>query len=61
MNELASDFHALWNKGNAEPTLRFIIPDDHAVTQARLALLQGVAFVLASGLAVMGVEPVEAM
>ena len=61
LNELASDFHALWNKGNAEPTLRFIMPDDHAVTQARLALLQGVAFVLASGLAVMGVEPVEAM
>jgi len=61
LNELASDFHALWNKGNADPTLRFIMPDDHAVTQARLALLQGVAFVLASGLAVMGVEPVEAM
>jgi len=61
LNELASDFHALWNKGNDEPTLRFIMPDDHAVTQARLALLQGVVFVLASGLAVMGVEPVEAM
>ena len=61
LNELASGFHALWNKGNAEPQLRFIIAEDQAVTQARLALLQGVAFVLASGLAVMGVEPVEAM
>jgi arginyl-tRNA synthetase len=61
LNELASAFHALWNKGNAEPQLRFIIVEDRAVTQARLALIQGVAFVLASGLAIMGVEPVEAM
>ena len=61
LSELASDFHALWNKGNAEPTLRFIMADDQAVTQARLALVQAVAFVLASGLAVMGVTPVESM
>ena len=61
LNELASSFHALWNKGNAEPKLRFIIGSDQAVTQARLALIQGVAFVLASGLAVMGVTPAESM
>ena len=61
LNELASAFHALWNKGNAEPALRFIIAADPAVTQARLALIQGVAFVLSSGLAIMGVEPVDAM
>ena len=61
LNELASSFHALWNKGNAEPNLRFIIGSDQAVTQARLALIQGVAFVLASGLDVMGVKPAESM
>ncbi|MDA1101580.1 MAG: arginine--tRNA ligase [Proteobacteria bacterium] len=61
LNELASNFHALWNKGNADPQLRFIITEDSDITQARLALIQGVAFVLASGLAVMGVEPVEVM
>ncbi|MDP7545715.1 MAG: arginine--tRNA ligase [Alphaproteobacteria bacterium] len=61
LNELASDFHALWNKGNAEPKLRFIMAEDRAATQARLALIQGVAFVLASGLAILGVEPLEAM
>ncbi|MBT4491330.1 MAG: arginine--tRNA ligase [Rhodospirillaceae bacterium] len=61
LNELASAFHALWNKGNADPSLRFIMADDLGTTQARLALIQGVAFVLASGLAVMGVEPVESM
>ena len=58
---LASDFHALWNKGNADPSLRFIIKDDPRVTQARLALIQGVAFVLVSGLVIMGVKPVEVM
>ena len=61
LNELASAFHALWNKGNAEPKLRFIMAGDAGTTQARLALIQGVAFVLASGLAIMGVEPVEKM
>ena len=61
LNELASNFHALWNKGNADPSLRFIMSDDPAVTSARLAMIQGVAFVLASGLAIMGVEPAESM
>ncbi len=61
LNKLASDFHALWNMGNADPSLRFIIEDDPRVTQARLALIQGVAFVLVSGLAIMGVKPVEVM
>ncbi|HJM94085.1 MAG: arginine--tRNA ligase [Alphaproteobacteria bacterium] len=61
LNELASDFHSLWNKGNAEPGLRFIMEEDAGTTQARLALIQGVAFVLASGLGIMGVEPVDAM
>ncbi|MDP6829562.1 MAG: arginine--tRNA ligase [Alphaproteobacteria bacterium] len=61
LNELASAFHALWNKGNAEPKLRFIMAEDGGMTQARLALIQGVALVLASGLAIMGVEPVEKM
>ncbi len=54
--ELASEFHALWNKGNDAPHLRFIIPDDREVTLARLALVQGVVAVLASGLTLLGVE-----
>jgi len=61
LNELASSFHALWNKGNAEPNLRFIMAADQPTTQARLALIKGVAFVLASGLAIIGVEPAETM
>jgi arginyl-tRNA synthetase len=54
--ELASEFHAQWTRGNDAPHLRFIIQDDPAMTLARLALVQGVVTVLASGLALLGVE-----
>ncbi|CCC99799.1 arginyl-tRNA synthetase (plasmid) [Azospirillum baldaniorum] len=57
--DLASDFHALWNKGRDDTSLRFLIEGDEEVTVARLALVSAVATVIASGLAVMGVEPVE--
>jgi arginyl-tRNA synthetase len=54
--DLASEFHALWTLGNASPHLRFIIQDDRERTAARLVLVQGVVTVLASGLALLGVE-----
>jgi arginyl-tRNA synthetase len=59
--ELASDFHAQWNRGKDSPHLRFIIQNDPLITLARLALVQGVITVLASGLAVLGVEAPEEM
>jgi len=54
--DLASEFHALWTLGNASPHLRFIIQNDRQLTEARLVLVEGVATVLASGLALLGVE-----
>ncbi|WP_438274618.1 arginine--tRNA ligase [Nitrobacter sp.] len=54
--DLASEFHALWTKGRDLPHLRFIINNDAEITRARLALVQGVVSVLASGLAVLGVH-----
>ena len=54
--DLASEFHALWTLGNTSPHLRFIIQNDRQLTVARLALVQGVVTVLASGLALLGVE-----
>jgi arginyl-tRNA synthetase len=59
--DLASDFHAQWNRGNDASYLRFIIPNDPLMTVARLALVQGVLTVLASGLAMLGVEAPEEM
>ncbi len=57
--ELASEFHALWSRGKDSPHLRFIIQNDPEMTLARLALVQGVVTVLASGLAMLGVEAPE--
>jgi arginyl-tRNA synthetase len=59
--DLASEFHALWTKGRDLPHLRFIIQNDAEITIARLALVQGVVSVLASGLAVLGVHAPDEM
>lgn len=61
LNDVAAGFHGLWNKGNEDVGLRFIIADNEALTRSRLALVRAVAVVVASGLAVMGVKPVEEM
>jgi arginyl-tRNA synthetase len=61
LQEVAAAFHLLWTKGRDEAQLRFIISGDPGLTRARLALVRGVAIVVASGLAVMGVTPAEEM
>jgi arginyl-tRNA synthetase len=59
--DLASEFHALWTKGNDLPYLRFIIQNDPKMTAARLALVEGVVTVLASGLGLLGVGAPDEM
>jgi arginyl-tRNA synthetase len=59
--DLASDFHAQWNRGKDASYLRFIIQNDPKITMARLALVQGVVTVLASGLGLLGVEAPDEM
>jgi arginyl-tRNA synthetase len=59
--ELASEFHAHWNRGKDAPHLRFIIQNDPEMTLARLALVQGVLIVLASGLSLLGVSAPDEM
>lgn len=61
LQDLAADFHVLWNRGRDDSTLRFIRADEPEATQARLALVAATAAVLRAGLSVMGVEPVEEM
>lgn len=57
--DLAAAFHALWSKAREEPGLRFVIADDGELTRARMALVRAVQTVIASGLDVMGVTPVD--
>ena len=59
--ELASDFHSLWNKGKESPQLRFILKDQVEITNTRLAFLLTIRYVLANGLRILGVTPVEEM
>ena len=59
--DLAAEFHALWNVGNDDPTRRFLQPDDHGATRARLALADGVGQIIRNGLALMGVVAVSEM
>jgi len=59
--DLASEFHSLWTLGNSSPHLRFIIQNDRELTMARLALVQGVVTVLASGLGLLGVGAPDEM
>ncbi len=59
--DIASGFHALWTKGREDPGLRFLLPDDAKVTYARLALVQAICDIIASGLGIFGVKPVKEM
>jgi arginyl-tRNA synthetase len=58
--DLASDFHALWNRGNDDASLRFL-QGDSATSQAKIALARAVGVVICAGLAILGVTPVEEM
>jgi arginyl-tRNA synthetase len=59
--ELASEFHAHWTRGKDLPHLRFIIQNDPEMTTARLALVEGIVTVIASGLALLGVSAPKEM
>lgn len=54
--DLASSFHAHWNRGTDNPDLRFVKLNDRLLTDARLGLVQAVADVLTSGLGLIGAE-----
>jgi len=59
--DLAAAFHAHWTRGSKEPGLKFVIEGDSELTRARLAMVKAIGFVIASGLKVFGVTPVDEM
>ncbi|MDZ5697014.1 arginine--tRNA ligase [Chelativorans sp. M5D2P16] len=54
--DLASQFHAQWNRGTETDDLRFVKVNDPELTRARLGLVQAVGDVVSSGLALVGVD-----
>jgi arginyl-tRNA synthetase len=61
LGDLAAAFHALWNRGNDDPTRRFLLEDNLKLTAARLELAEITGQVLRNGLAIMGVAAAEEM
>ena len=61
LSDIAAAFHGLWNLGNVDEDRRFVIAADPALSRARLALVRATAIVIASGLDIMGVAPVQEM
>lgn len=61
LHDLASLFHAHWNRGKDQPQLRFVNQDRRELTCARLALVTGLMAILASGLSVLGVKAPDEM
>ena len=59
--DLAADFHALWNRGNDDPSRRFLLENDPQLSRARLELARGIGQIIRNGLKIMGVEAVEEM
>ncbi len=59
--DLAAEFHALWNKGNDHPELRFLQEGDSDTSQAKIALARALGVVISTGLGILGVTPVEEM
>jgi arginyl-tRNA synthetase len=59
--DLAAEFHALWNRGNDDPARRFLVENNPQLSRSRLELALGIAQIIKSGLALMGVAATEEM
>ncbi len=59
--DLASDLHTQWNRGTEKPDLRFINTGNRKLTGVRAMLIQAIGMTLASGLGILGVQPLDEM
>jgi arginyl-tRNA synthetase len=60
-HEVATRFHAHWNRGKDARDLRFVNENDRKLSYSRLSLVAGVGLVLASALSILGVSAPEEM
>jgi arginyl-tRNA synthetase len=60
-HDLATIFHAHWNRGKDSRGLRFVNENNRDLTYSRLCLVAAVSLVLASALSILGVSAPEEM
>jgi arginyl-tRNA synthetase len=61
LQELVAIFHSLWNKGSDNPELKFIVKNDKNLTKARIFLVVATSKIIASGLSIFNIKPLEEM
>ena len=61
LNELASDFHSLWSKGNSDSELKLLDETQPDASTARIGLARSAGIVISSGLGILGVTPISEM
>ena len=59
--DLAAAFHAYWNLGNDRPDRRILLVNQPDLTCSRLFMAAAIGQIIANGLSIMGVTPVEEM
>ena len=60
-HDLATSFHAHWNRGKDCAHLRFVNENERKLSYSRLSLVAAVGLVLASALSILGVSAPEEM
>ena len=61
LQELASELHSLWHKGNENHELKFIIKNNSNLTNSRLLLVFATKKIIATGLEIFNIKPCEEM
>ncbi len=61
LQELASEFHKLWNLGKEDSHFKFIQEDKPNLTAARFVLTQAISIVIKNGFDIIGIKPLEKM
>ena len=61
LQELVAIFHSLWNKGSENHELKFIIKNNKNLTKARIYLVISTSKIIASGLSIFNIKPLEEM
>jgi arginyl-tRNA synthetase len=59
LSDVAATFHSLWNQGNENSTLRFIIASDFDRTCARMILLKAIQNVIEIAFEIIGITPAK--